>query len=69
MGPNRHETSDLVRLTENVLNGKLHFLWSVMFDEIIESYQEETNFNQKKQPVKLKISILDFHFYQLLWHY
>ena len=32
-------------------------------DEIIQSYEEETNFNKKKQPVKRKISIFNLHFY------
>ena len=41
----------------------------IMWDEIIESYEEETNFNEKKQHVKRKISIFYLHFYQLLWHY
>ena len=44
---------------------------AIMCDEIIESYEEdaeaklydETNFNEKKQPVKSKISIFYFHFY------
>ena len=40
-----------------------------MFDEIIESYEEKTNSNEKKQPVKRKISIFYFQFYQLLYHY
>ena len=43
---------------------------AIMCDEIIESYEEETNFNEKKQqPVKHKISIFYFHFYKLLQHY
>ena len=41
----------------------------IMFDEIIESYEEKTNSNEKKQPVKRKISIFYFQFYQLLYHY
>ena len=28
MWPNPHETADLVIFTEEILNGKLHFLWS-----------------------------------------
>ena len=36
---------------------------AIMCDEIIESYNEETNFNEKKQPVKHKISISYLHFY------
>ena len=36
---------------------------AIMCDEIIESYEEETNFNEKKQqPVKHKISIVYLHF-------
>ena len=31
MWPNMQETSDLVTFTEEILNGKLHFLWSVVF--------------------------------------
>ena len=34
-----------------------------MCDEIIESYDEETNFNGKKQSVKHKIYIICFQFY------
>ena len=36
---------------------------AIMCDEIMESYEEETNFNEKKQPVKHKISIFHLHFY------
>ena len=28
MWPNPQETGDLVTFTEEILNGKLHFLWS-----------------------------------------
>ena len=31
---------------------------AIMCDQIIESYQEETNFNEKKQPVKCKLAFL-----------
>ena len=33
MWPNPQETVDLVTFTEEILNGKLHFLWSVKFSE------------------------------------
>ena len=33
MWPNPQETEDLVTFTEEILNGKLHFLRSVSFDE------------------------------------
>ena len=44
---------------------------AIMCDEITESYakpspkndKEETNFNEKKQPVKRKVSIFCLHFY------
>ena len=38
---------------------------AIMCDEIIESYNEETKtvFNEKKQPVKLKIYIFYLNFY------
>ena len=41
---------------------------AITCDETIESYDEETktiptNFNEKKQPVKRKISIFHLHFY------
>ena len=36
---------------------------AIMCDEIIEPYEEETNFNEEKQPVKCKISIFYLHFY------
>ena len=39
---------------------------AIMCDAIIESYKEETNFNEKKQPVKHKISLFYMHFYQSL---
>ena len=32
-------------------------------DEIMESYDDETNFNEEKQPVKRKISIFYLQFY------
>ena len=38
---------------------------TIMCDEIIEE-TVPTNLNEKKQPVKCKISILYFHFYELL---
>ena len=47
-------------------NGK--YLASIMddsaitCDEIIESYDEETNFTEKKQPVKDKILMFYLHF-------
>ena len=36
---------------------------AIMCDEIIESYEEDTNFNEKKQPVKREISICYLNFY------
>ena len=36
---------------------------AITCDEIIESYDEETNFNGKKQPVKDKILMFYLHFY------
>ena len=36
---------------------------TVVCDEIIESYDDKTNFNEKKQPVKHNISIFYLHFY------
>ena len=33
MLPNPQETEDLVTFTEEVLNGKFHFLWSLRFKE------------------------------------
>ena len=39
---------------------------AIIYDEVIESYEEETNFNEKKQPLKCKISAFYLHFYQLL---
>ena len=58
--------------TCNCENGK--YLASIMYDsaimcdEIIELYEEETNFNhcnvmKKRQPVKRKMSIYYLHFY------
>ena len=35
----------------------------IMCDETIEPYEEETNFNKIKQPVKCKMSIFYLHFY------
>ena len=29
MRPNRHETADLATFTEDIRNGKLHFMYSV----------------------------------------
>ena len=39
---------------------------AIMCDEVIESYDKETNFNYKKQPIKRKSSIFYLHLYQLL---
>ena len=36
---------------------------AIISDEIIKSHDEETNFNEKKQYVKRKISIFCLHFY------
>ena len=36
---------------------------AIMCDEIIESYDDEANFNEKKQPEKCKISIFYFYLY------
>ena len=36
---------------------------AIMCDEITESYDDKTNFNEKKQPVKRKIFIYYLHFY------
>ena len=35
----------------------------IVCDEIIEPYEEETNFDEKKQPLKCKISMFYLHFY------
>ena len=35
---------------------------AIMYDEVIESYNKETNSNEKNQPVKRKISIFYLHF-------
>ena len=32
MWPNLHETADLVKFTEEILNEKFHFLYSVLID-------------------------------------
>ena len=42
---------------------------AIICDKIIESYEEETNFNEKKQPVKHKIPIFYLHFYCYLIKY
>ena len=34
MGPNPQETADLVLFTEEILNGKLHFLCSAMLSSL-----------------------------------
>ena len=36
---------------------------AIMYDEIIDSCDDKTNFNEKKKPVKRKISIFCLHFY------
>ena len=35
MSPNPEETADLVTFTEEILNGKPHFLWSEYFDVLM----------------------------------
>ena len=32
MWPHPQETADLVTFTEEILNGKLHFLWSALYN-------------------------------------
>ena len=53
--------------TSNCENGKylasIAIDSAIMCDKIIESYKEKTNFNEKKEPVKRKISIFYLHFY------
>ena len=39
MWPNPQETADLVTFTEEILNGKLHFLWSVRPEVVNELFQ------------------------------
>ena len=36
---------------------------AIICDEVIESHEEKTNFNDKKQPVEHKISIFCLHFH------
>ena len=36
---------------------------SIMCDGVINSYDEETNFNEKKQPIERKIFIFYKHVY------
>ena len=36
---------------------------AIICDEVIESYKKKTKFNEKRQPVKRKISIFCLHFY------
>ena len=36
---------------------------AIICDEVIESYKEIMNFNEKNQPLKHKISIIYLHFY------
>ena len=61
------DTDTFQAVTCNCENGKC--LPSIMddsgiiFDETIESYEQETNFIEKKQPIKHKISIFCLHFY------
>ena len=35
MSPNPQETADLVKFTEEILNGKLHFLYSVFHGVLV----------------------------------
>ena len=53
MWPNPQKTADLVTLTEEILNGKLHFLWVALV------YPDE---NQIDDFVKQYIAIEPFHF-------
>ena len=39
---------------------------AVMSDEIIESYDKETNFNEKEATCKTNTFYIYLHFYQLL---
>ena len=41
MGPNPQETADLVTRAEEILNGKLHFLYSEAYDISMESLRLE----------------------------
>ena len=36
---------------------------AIMCDEVIESYEEETNFNEKKAACKMQNSYIYLHFY------
>ena len=55
MSPNPKETADLVTLTEEILNGKLHFLCSAVFTFSVFSrkYPFWVNLVQKVKNVSL----------------
>ena len=40
MWPNAKETADLVTITEEKLNGKLHFVWSVIYSQKFQRREE-----------------------------
>ena len=43
MWPNPQETADLITFTEEILNGKLHFLCSVHYEKILDFLKPSPN--------------------------
>ena len=53
MCPNPQEAADLVTFTEKTLNGKLHFLCSVIVGDSMLSGIEERRISKKDRKVKV----------------
>ena len=57
MWPNHQETGDLVTFTEEILNGKLHFLFSVISWQLqIENYILIIETNKTEEIIGQKIN-------------
>ena len=48
MRPDPAETADLVKFTEKILNGKLHFLWSAKYSKYSKFQNSFYNFEKMK---------------------
>ena len=49
MWPKPQDTADLITFTEEILNGKLHFLCSATLSEWINIWMEEINCDESKK--------------------
>ena len=62
MLPNPQETADLVTFTEEILNGKLHFLGSIVLVECNKHYAKILTKIKRKKTRYKEVSAISFLF-------